>query len=636
MLIFKRILFSLAALAMVVLGTALFDLRLHDNPDARAFSNDDSGKSMFLQNVDVDLTVPRSGDLIVEERLTYDLGSNAWRGLYQDVILANNERVRAVAVARVSGGVEQPLAPGSGIKLGKGGAYGTYGYGVIKDPDRRLRIVWNVNDTGVVTFVVRYRLADAVKNHRDASALLWDVWGTGWETGVGALNVRAEFPTAIERFFPRAGDLQRRVSGKQVSRNAGRFTVSNLPQKRQVQLQVAAGPIAALPRENSDILPKIDAEQAEIDSFTVSQAKQSADLLDRPFWSFLLQALAFSALALLVVATCWWRLGRDETKMVPAGGSYQYPPEKIPAPVIAKALGGADQDNLVSAVLIDFLQRDVFRILPSVERKEDISIRNNVGESTFDRAKVAEYEMPIAELLQIAIDKHPEKSPDFSKLKKYIEAETAESKLSAFDKSLKAQYPTYGIKSTYRGRVRRWVLGIFALLLYALGLVLVLATDGGNAAARYDDLKYGLWFVGFAPVILWAAIEGNAFYRLKSDQAARVRAWETYQDFFANMDMSREYPLTIEIWDEALAYGAAFGFADKVITNMPRVTETGSPAPLASGSNIGYVAASSASLGAFSSMSSGVSGVTGLSSSSSSGGGGFSGGGSGGGGGGGW
>lgn len=633
----KRALCVIAALAMIVVGVGAFALRLHDDPDARAYSNDDSGQSMFLQNVDMRLMVPRSGDLLVEELLTYDLGSVAWHGLYQDVILASNERVRGVRVSRLDGNVEQMMGSGSGIVLGKGGDYGTYGYGVIDDEGlRKLRIVWNVNDTGSVSFIVRYRLKGAVKNYRDASTLLWDVWGTGWETGVQQLNTTVEFPGDIQRFFPRAGDLQDRISGTLVRGNRGSFTVTNLPQKRQVQVRVAAETIPALPRENSDILPKIDAEQAEIVKFNADQAKRSKELDDKPFWWFLLQALIAAAIGGLVVWLIYLIWGRDHTKMIGAGGSYQYPPEKIPAPVIAKALGTSDQDNLVSAVLIGFLQRDVFRILPSVERKEDISIRNNVGETTFDRTKLAAYELPIAELLQTAIDDHPEHSPDFSKLKKHITATTAESKLSEFDKALKAQYPAYGIKSTYRGRVRRWIIGIVALLLYVLGWILALATDGGNVAARYDDTKYGLWLIGFAPVILWAAIEGNAFYRLRADQAERVRAWETYQDFFAKMDMSREYPLTIEIWDEALAYGAAFGYAKKVITNMPRVTQTGEPAPFPSGTGLGLVAANSSSLGAFSSLSSGVSGVTGLSSSSSSGGGGFSGGGSGGGGGGGW
>lgn len=627
----------IAALAMIVVGTATITLRLHDDPDARAFSDDESGKSMFLQNVDLRLIVPRSGDLLVEEVLTYDLGSVAWRGLYQDVILANNERARAVSVSRIDDGLERQLGSGSGIVLGKGGDYGTFGYGVVDDDGlRKLRIVWNVNDTGVVSFIVRYRLGGAVKNYRDASALLWDVWGTGWETGVQQLSASVEFPGRIKRFFPRAGELQERISGRQVKGNEGSFNVTNIPQKRQVQVQVAAAPIAALPVQNSDILPKIDAEQAEIVEFNDAQARRSEELDDKPLWWFLVPAMLAALVGLFAVWLIYLGWGRDRTKMIEAGGSYQYPPEKIPAPVVAKALGTSDQDNLVSSVLIAFLQRDVFRILPSVERKEDISIRNNVGESTFDRTKVAAYELPIAELLQTAIDDHPEKSPDFSKLKKHITATTAESKLSEFDKALKAQFPTYNIRSTYRGRVRRWVVGILALLLYALGLIAALGTDGGNMAARWDDAKWGLWLVGFAPVILWAAVEGNAFYRLKADQAERVRAWETYQDFFAKMDMSREYPLTIEIWDEALAYGAAFGYARKVITNMPRVTQTGAPAPFPSGTGLGLVAANSASLGAFSSLSSGVSGVTGMSSSSSSGGGGFSGGGSGGGGGGGW
>lgn len=636
MVIFKRILCVLAALAMIAAATGLFYWQIHDDPDARSFSDSDSGKSMFLEQVEAAFDVQPDGGLHVTESITYDLGSVAWRGLYQDIILAHGEQVESVRVSRVTAGREERLGSGSGIELGVGGAYGTYGYGVIKDPDRRLRIVWNVNDTGSQTFIVRYRLTKAAQNYRDASTLLWDVWGKGWETGVGRLKVFVGFPGRIKVFYPRAGELQRRVLDTQVRRDVGSFSVVNLPEQRQVQVRAAAAPLTRMPRQPERILPTIEREQAEIDEFNVEQAERSVELRDQSFLIFLAQALAAALIGLLLIVLAWYWLGRDRTKMISAGGTYQYPPEKIPAPVIAKALGGEDTDNLVSATLLGFLQRDVFRVLPSVEKKEDVSIRNNVGETTYDVTKVAEYERPIADLLQLAIDKHEEHSPDFTKLKKYLDAETAESKISAYEKALKSAYSGYGLKSTYRGRVRRWVIGILALLGYVLGLVIILGTSGGNAAARYDQMQPGLWLAGIMPVLLWAAVDGNVFYRLKSDQEERVRKWETYQDFFAKMDMSNQYPLTVEIWDEALLYAAAFGYAKKVITNMPRTTQTGSPAPFASGTNMGLVAMNAGSISALGSMTSGISGVTGMASSSSSGGGGFSGGGSGGGGGGGW
>jgi uncharacterized membrane protein len=164
-------------------------------------------------------------------------------------------------------------------------------------------------------------------------------------------------------------------------------------------------------------------------------------------------------------------------------------------------------------------------------------------------------------MLQAGIDAHPEKSPDFLKLKKFIPAGTAESKIEAYEKALKAQFTNYDLKPTYRGRVRRAMIGSVAFTVYLLGLFAMIATNGGNAAARYDQMWIGLVAIGFAPVLIFAAIEGNAFYRLKADQAERVRKWETYRDFFAKMDMSRDYPLTVEIWDEALIYAASFGYA---------------------------------------------------------------------------
>ncbi len=633
----KRILCVLAALAMIAAGVAVFDAVLHHDPQARTYTNGDTDKSMFIQRVDTRLSVHDDGALTVSEVLQFDLGSVDWRGLYQDIILANGESVRDVRVARLDPGAAGELEPGSGIVLGVGGAYGTYGYGLINDPDRRLRIVWNVRDSGVHTFRVRYTLGGAVKNYRDASSLLWDVWGTGWESGVGELNVTLVFPGAIKLFYPRAGDLQARVRDVVQRGRGGRFSVVNLPSRRQVQIQAAAAPLAGAPKRDKRILPKLRAEQAAIDARASEQVVRSVELRQKPYLKWFLESLIGALFAALLVALLWLWLGRDKTKRISAGGSYQYPPEAIPPPVIAKALGGAEMENLVSSTLLGFLQRDVFRVLPSVEKKEDVSIRNLVGQTSFDRSKVENYEMPIAELLQSAIDRHPERSPDFTKLKKYLDASVAESKISAYEKNLKAEFAKHGLKSTYRGRVRRWFIGIVALLVYVLALLIcVTASDGGNAAVRFDSMHFALYMIGFGPVLLWAAIEGNAFYVLRSDQADRVRRWETYQDFFQKMDLSREYPLTVEIWDQALLYAAAFGFAKKVITNMPRTDAQGNALTSTDAVGLGWMAGNSAALGSFGNISSGISGVTGMASSSSSGGGGFSGGGSGGGGGGGW
>lgn len=632
----KRILLAIAAVAMIVAGSALLYAMVRHDPGARPSSNSESGQSMFLGRVDVGLRVGEDGSLQVREVLSYDLGDTTWHGLFQDVILAGGEKVRSVRVTRLDSGTRQRLEPGSGIKLGVGGAYGTYGYGVIKDPDRRLRIVWNVNDTGRHDFEIRYRLSGAVKNYSDASTLLWDVWGTGWETGVGVLTATVRFPGRIKLFHPRAGDLQRRVSDTRVRGRVGSFVVTDIPERRQIQVRAAAAPLTGVPAKPQRIMTKLRAEQAAIDARNAKQAAEGAKLRAKPFSWFLIRSLIGAIIGLLLVAAAWALLGRDATKMVHAGGSYQYPPEEIPPPVIAKALGGAETENLVSATLLGFLQRDVFRVLPSVEKKEDVSIRNLVGDSTFKGADVEAYEQPIAELLQSAIDAHPEHSPDFTKLKKNLSPKDAQAKIASFEASLKAEYPKYGLEQTYRGRLRRWLIGIAALAVYGLSLMAAIGTTGGNIAVRYEELDVFFFLVGLAPVLLAAAIEGNAFYRLKSDQAERVRKWETYQDFFAQMDMSREYPLTVEIWDQALLYAAAFGYAEKVITNMPRTDAQGTRLTSSDTVGVGWLSGNAWALGSFSHMSSGISGVTGMASSSSSGGGGFSGGGSGGGGGGGW
>lgn len=620
---------------MIAGGGALYLFALHDDPGASG-SGGGEEKYMFLENVGVHLRVDSRGGLAVIEEIGYDLGSKAWHGLYQDVILAHDEKVESVSVARVTGGFESALEPGSGIVLGVGGAYGSYGHGVVNDNGRRLRIVWNVNDTGSQTFIVRYKLSGAVENHSDASSLLWDVWGTGWETGVNRISVGVAFPGEIKILQPRTDGLQQRVSTPRISGRRGQFSAHDLPAGEPVQIQAAAEPLSRTPADPAPILPSIEKEVARVDTYNADRAEHSAELREKPYAWFLLWALAGAAGGLLLVFLIYLAFGRDRTRPISAGGSYQYPPEKIPAPVIAKALGTVETENLVSATLLSLLQRDVFRVMPSTTKKEDIGIMNNVGEATFDASKVAPWELPIAELLQLAIDDHPQRAPDFTKLKKHVTASQAELKIAAFTKALDGQMPGYQLQRTYRGRVRRTFTAIVAGAFYLLALIATIGTGENDAGARWDASWWALPMLGCASVVLWSAVEGNVFYRLKPEQEQRVRAWETYQDFFRNMDLSREYPLTVEIWDEALVYAAAFGFAKKVITNMPRTAPDGSHD---TGYNTGLepIAHSSFAVSALGSMTSGISSVTGMStSSSSSSGGGFSGGSSGGGGGGGW
>lgn len=631
MKLFKRILLALAALSTIAVGVLGFYAAIHHDPRATG-SGGGEDKYMFLTAVDMRLKVANSGDLTVTERIDYDLGGKAWHGLYQDIILNNNEKVEDVRVYKQPLiGDPEPMPSGSGIVLGKGGAYGTYGYGVVNDPSRRLRVVWNVNDTGAQTYIVRYRLAKAVRNYRDASYLLWDVWGTGWETGVGRLSTSVDFPGRVRDFYVRTDGLQYRVSKPKISGDQATFQAHDLPAGRYVQVRGLGKPLSGVGRIDKDITPSFKAEEASFKATAADQTKKSAELRERsPVW-FGIWALIGAALAGLVILVCGLTIGRDPTKFIRAGGSYQYPPEKIPAPIIAKALG-AETENLVSATLLGLLQKDVFRVLPSVNKKEDIGIRNNVGETTFNAEKVTRWEKPIAELLQHAIDDHPEHSPDFTKLKKHLTPDYAEGRIDAFTGALDREMPMYQLKRTYRGYLRRTLIGVAMILLYVGALVLIIANGGNNAAQRWDASWFALPMIGFASVLGWSVIDGHAFYRLKPDQAERVRKWETYKDFFARMDMSREYPLTVEIWDEALIYAAAFGYAKKVITAMPRMNEDGSLAGDQVG--LGSIATNAYAVSALSSMTSGMSSVTGMSTSSSSGGGG--GGSSGGGGGGGW
>ena len=129
--------------------------------------------------------------------------------------------------------------PGGDTALGTSDAAGRFGF--VRMP-QGLRIVWHyVQDGGVRTFILRYRLRGVVIAHDDAVEVAPQVWGNQWKDGLPLLFANVQAPGGV-----RAA----RTPGSSPRGSSHRVTVRGEPRAdggRRRAEQARGDPARALP-----------------------------------------------------------------------------------------------------------------------------------------------------------------------------------------------------------------------------------------------------------------------------------------------------------------------------------------------------------------------------------------------------
>jgi uncharacterized membrane protein YgcG len=145
-------------------------------------------KDYHFPEVEIDATVLPNGDLLLEERRTFDFRNGPFTYAYFTVADAQ-DRVRGFSIAEVVDGREVPVQPD----------YASHS--IVVDG---FQAQWSYEaDDEERTWVFRYTVACAVDVYADTAHLYWQFIGTGWDQPTDHAVVTVHIPDRSDRELPR-------------------------------------------------------------------------------------------------------------------------------------------------------------------------------------------------------------------------------------------------------------------------------------------------------------------------------------------------------------------------------------------------------------------------------------------------
>lgn len=173
-----------------------------------------------IEQFDSTITVHRSGELSVAERITYDFGVVPHHGIYRDIPNRYHYDDRYDRVVEIRD-VAVRTDPGTPATFSTSQEDDNLRL-KIGDPDRTI--------VGQHTYLITYRVVGALNAFSDHDELNWNAVGAAWDVPVSRAIARVTVPSDITRVACYAGDPDSRL-GCTSSRAAGRsasFTQTSL------------------------------------------------------------------------------------------------------------------------------------------------------------------------------------------------------------------------------------------------------------------------------------------------------------------------------------------------------------------------------------------------------------------------
>ena len=240
-----------------------------------------------------------------------------------------------------------------------------------------LRIVWHyVQNGGVRTFTLRYRLRGVVIAHDDAVEVAPQVWGDQWKDGLPLLYANMQAPAAAleTRAWIEPAWLSHRVS---VRGSLVQTVVHDVPSKRVGDPARALSALGAHRRTRptpstctTTSCPRRSLASRRRPTRAARDKQQLEDTLHHPLiWILALCALALVP-ALLLAAFAYLRFGREHETGSAAEYVHDAPddlaPALVPSLLAQRVVAGGDQ---LTATLFELVRRGRFKMTP-VTREE--------------------------------------------------------------------------------------------------------------------------------------------------------------------------------------------------------------------------------------------------------------------------
>jgi uncharacterized membrane protein YgcG len=577
-------------------------------------------KSYTIAQAGVNVTVARSGEVLMREDLTFSF-NGFFTGAYRDIPLAQGVTAQDVEVSE--GG--RPYAPGANTALGSSDAPGTFG--AVRLP-QGLRIVWHYQqDGGLRTFTLRYRLRGVVIAHDDAVEVAPQVWGSQWQFGLRLLlaNVRAAGALRGTRAWVEPAWLAHRLT---VRRGDALAAVDDVPAKHSVILRVlypssALAPGAPYARHvHDDILPATIARERAAEANAERDRRQLEDTLHHP-WAWILAAALLAIIpAGLLAGVGYWRFGREH----PAGTAPEYvhePPDDL-APALVPSLlaqhvvAGGDQ---MAATLFELVRRGRYKMTPvtreessllGLRHKEVDDVDLTRGDESIELSVV---EQPIAAIF----DKLTEEGPavlshvqETVKDKPTADREWFHGRSEAFESAVKNQARQRKFWSG-QGMVMKWLSFVVFLLLGAGFLALGIAGLADPPLVRQDLILTAIGAALALNAVVVLVLPPSMWRRRGPKLQASAEGWEGFRRYLNDFPRLADKPAdTLPLWESYLVYGIAFGIAERVLEaakiDFPAISSSSVYAPALYVSTFNTASFASGLGGAFGSPSSGGSG----------------------------
>lgn len=582
-----------------------------------------AGKSFSVSQARVDVTLARSGEVLVRENLTFSF-DGFFTGAYRDIPLARGVTAHDVDVSE--GG--QVYDRGGDAALGSIDRAGTFG--IVYLP-QGLRIVWHYRQSGGQrTFTLRYRLRGVVIAHHDAVEVAPQVWGSQWKGSLPVLtaNVRAAGALPGTRGWIEPPWLDHRLA---VRRGEVLAAVDDIPPHRSVILRVLYPPAALVPdapyavHADDDVLPTTIAREQAAAARAARDKRQLEDTLHHP-WAWIVAA----ALLALVPAGAlggagWWRFGREH----PSGTAVRYvheppddlPPALVPSLLAQRVVAGGDQ---MAATLFELVRRGRYKMTP-VTREEStlLGLRHKeVDDVDLTRGneslELTNVEKPVAAIFDKLTADGPAALSAVEETVKAMPTSDREwfhGRSEAFQSAVRNQARQRTFWSG-RGMLVKWLAFAGFLALGAGGLALGIAGLSDPPLVRQDLIITAVGAAMALNAVVVLLLPPSAWRRRGPKVQASAEGWEAFRRYLSEFPRLADKPAdTLPLWESYLVFGITFGIAERVLeaarVDFPAISTSSVYAPAL------YVSSFNTS-----SFASGLGGAFGSPASNSSGGGG--------------
>ncbi len=577
-------------------------------------------KSYTVSQAFVTVTLSHDGEVLVREDLTFSY-DGFFTGAYRDIPLAADVQVRDVSVSE--GATE--YTPGGDTALGSSDAAGRFGF--VRMP-QGLRIVWHyVQNGGVRTFILRYRLRGVVIAHDDAVEVAPQVWGNQWKDGLPLLfaNMQAPAASAQTHAWIEPAWLSHRVT---VRGSLVQTVVHDVPSKRAVILRVLYPPSVLAPNApyakhvHDDIVPATIAREQAAAARAARDKQQLDDTLHHPLiWILALCALALVP-ALLLAAFAYMRFGREHE----TGSAAKYvndPPDDlapalVPSLLAQRVVAGGDQ---LTATLFELVRRGRFKMTPvtreessfaGLRHKEVDDVDLTKGDESVELSPV---ETPIAAIFDRLTEAGPaalSKVADTVKHLPQTDREWFHGRSEAFESAVRnqARQRSFWVG---RGMVVKWI--AFAVFVLAGGALLLAGIIGLSdpPLVRQDLILTAAGAALVLNAIVLLILPASMWRRRRPALQASAEAWEGFRRYLNDFPRLADKPAdTLPLWESYLVYGIAFGIAERVLeaakVSFPGISSSSVYAPALYMPSFSASSFASGLGGAFPSPSSGSSG----------------------------